>query len=71
MPKTTFTEDDLASMLRAADLPVPQHRHALLAQQFGLLLEGALELNRKLQPMVQVPPITQFGHILAEGEDQL
>jgi hypothetical protein len=67
---STFTEDDLASLLQVADLSVPQQRHAMLAEQFGNLLQGALALNLKLQPMLQVPPITQFAQLVAEGEDQ-
>jgi hypothetical protein len=70
MPTTTFTESDLASLLRVADLPVPRQRHAMLAEQFASLLDGALALNRKLQQVRDVPPITQFGHVVPDREDQ-
>jgi hypothetical protein len=70
MPSIGFTEADLTSLLRAADLPVPAYRHARLATQFATLLQGAILLNRKVQALPDVSPITQFQHIVAEEQEQ-
>ena len=59
----------LAQLLRAAQLPVPAERGEMLASRLTVLVDAANELNRKMAPMRDLTPITQFVHAdLAQGE---
>ncbi len=52
----------LGQLLRAAQLPVPAGRHEMLASRFTTLVDAANDLNRKMAPMRELTPITQFAH---------
>ncbi|HEY1366919.1 MAG TPA: hypothetical protein VGF23_07400 [Gaiellaceae bacterium] len=57
-------EATVNALAAAADLPLEEGRAALVAPVLGAWLEGANELNRKLQAAERqtVVPITTFGH---------
>ncbi len=52
----------LRQLLRAAQLPVPADRHEMLASRLTTLVDAANDLNRKMAPMRELTPITQFVH---------
>ncbi len=52
----------LRQLLRAAQLPVPTERHEMLASRLTVLVDAANDLNRKMAPMRDLTPITQFAH---------
>ena len=58
----TVAAAGLGQLLRAAQLPVPAERGEMLAARLTVLVDAANDLNRKMAPMRDLTPITQFVH---------
>ena len=69
--ETRLDEATVRALARAADLPLPAEREALVAEQLGGWLSAANELNRKMaaEEHIAVTPITVFAHPTREGDE--
>ncbi len=69
--ETRLDEAAVRALARAADLPLPSDREALVAGQLGAWLTAANELNRKMaaEEHWAVIPITVFTHPAREGDE--
>lgn len=66
----TVPEEAIPHFLRAADLPVPEDRHGMIAEQLSGLFDEANELNRKMAERFDVTPAVRFYHPETGSEEE-